>query len=93
MPVLLLLMLILTVMIILCALHATAMHEQDSDITAWMQQHIATCIHHTQQNPVSKLVLMLDEINTCNSLGLFKEILCDRYALHLLTSSDYVTSR
>jgi Cdc6-like AAA superfamily ATPase len=77
--------------VISCAfasIHAAVIHEQDSDITEWMQQHIALCARHT---PVSKLVLMLDEINTCNSLGLFKEILCDRYALHLLTSSDHVS--
>lgn len=49
---------------------------EDSDIISWMDQRIA--IAKKMRDPNERLVLFLDEVNTCNSMGLFKEIVCDR---------------
>eukprot|EP00656_Telonema_subtile_P027205 TRINITY_DN2923_c0_g1_i1.p1 TRINITY_DN2923_c0_g1~~TRINITY_DN2923_c0_g1_i1.p1 ORF type:complete len:2755 (-),score=765.54 TRINITY_DN2923_c0_g1_i1:91-8355(-) len=47
----------------------------DSDIVAWMNERLteAAQIEH----PMGKLVVFFDEVNTCNCMGLFKEIVCD----------------
>lgn len=48
---------------------------EDEDIIEWMMG----CIHECEQlGPMERLVVFLDEVNTCNSMGLFKEMVCDR---------------
>ena len=60
-------------------LHILNVHGgiEDADIISWMTERIALANRMTA-NPSERLVLLLDEINTCNSMGLFKEIICDR---------------
>lgn len=60
-------------------LHILNVHGgiEDSDIMSWMNDRIDIANRMTV-NPTERLVLLLDEINTCNCMGLFKEIVCDR---------------
>ncbi len=44
----------------------------DNDILKWMGARIIDCSRH------HRVVAFLDEVNTTNSMGLFKEIVCDR---------------
>ncbi len=46
----------------------------DNDIISWMQERIDECALW----PNERIVVFLDEVNTCNSMGLFKEIICDQ---------------
>jgi hypothetical protein len=59
-------------------LHTLNVHGgmTDEDIITWMEQRIATARNMDQS--ADKLVVFFDEVNTCNSMGLFKEIVCDR---------------
>jgi len=47
----------------------------DQDIIDWMSDRI---VEAQALNSNERLVVFLDEVNTCNSMGLFKEIICDR---------------
>ena len=58
-------------------LHTLNVHGgiEDIDITSWMHEKIRIA----QRMPEGgRLIVFLDEINTCNCMGLFKEIVCDR---------------
>lgn len=48
----------------------------DEDVIRWMSQKII--IANRMIDPTERIVIFLDEINTCNCMGLFKEIVCDR---------------
>ena len=48
---------------------------EDRDIIEWMQLRIAEA---KAIGDHEILVVFLDEVNTCNCMGLFKEMLCDR---------------
>jgi E3 ubiquitin-protein ligase RNF213 len=67
----------------MCAILGTSLHilnihggMEDEDIVSWMSQKIA--IANRMTDPTERIVVFLDEINTCNCMGLFKEIVCDR---------------
>jgi hypothetical protein len=47
---------------------------EDSDILEWMQARIDEALIY----PRERICCFLDEVNTCNCMGLFKEIICDR---------------
>jgi hypothetical protein len=47
----------------------------DTDIIAWMTKQISAA---EKMRSCSRIIVFLDEVNTCNSMGLFKEIVCDR---------------
>lgn len=49
---------------------------EDEDIITWMEQKIV--IAQRMNDPTERVVVLLDEINTCNCMGLFKELVCDR---------------
>lgn len=59
-------------------LHVLNIHGgmEDADIISWMQQKII--IANRMHDPTERVIVLLDEINTCNSMGLFKELVCDR---------------
>ncbi len=46
---------------------------EDKDIIDWMNKRIRQA-----KKIRSRVIVFLDEINTCNCMGLFKEIMCDR---------------
>ena len=46
----------------------------DEDIVAWT----ATEVDRANRMPHENLVVFFDEVNTCNCMGLFREIVCDR---------------
>ena len=46
---------------------------EDKDIIDWMNKRIKIA-----KDNHSRVIVFLDEINTCNCMGLFKEIICDR---------------
>eukprot|EP00456_Euglypha_rotunda_P019720 TRINITY_DN17417_c0_g3_i3.p1 TRINITY_DN17417_c0_g3~~TRINITY_DN17417_c0_g3_i3.p1 ORF type:complete len:178 (+),score=26.96 TRINITY_DN17417_c0_g3_i3:132-665(+) len=48
---------------------------EDQDIVTWMIERIEEA-KHLKTNEF--IVVFLDEVNTCNSMGLFKEMVCDR---------------
>ncbi len=48
---------------------------EDAHIIAWLQERI---VEAESLGPMERLIVFLDEVNTCNSMGLFKEIVCDR---------------
>jgi E3 ubiquitin-protein ligase RNF213 len=67
----------------MCAILGTPLHilnihggMEDQDIIGWMSQKIV--IANRMTDPTERIVVFLDEINTCNCMGLFKEIVCDR---------------
>jgi E3 ubiquitin-protein ligase RNF213 len=67
----------------MCAILGTPLHilnihggMGDEDIVEWMSQKIIIANRMTDQT--ERIVIFLDEINTCNCMGLFKEIVCDR---------------
>ena len=45
----------------------------DHDVIVWLKNKIEVAKQRRRQ-----IVCFLDEVNTCNSMGLFKEIICDR---------------
>ena len=50
----------------------------DAQIVAWMwAQHKEFVQNRVEQNS-GHFIVFLDEVNTCNSMALFKEIVCDR---------------
>jgi hypothetical protein len=59
-------------------LHTLNVHGgmEDVDIVAWMNSKIQMV--NELNGAAERIVLFLDEINTCNCMGLFKEIVCDR---------------
>jgi hypothetical protein len=59
-------------------LHTLNVHGgiADTDIIRWMNDKIK--IAKKLRGSDNYLVVLLDEINTCNHMGLFKEIVCDR---------------
>lgn len=61
------------------ALHTLNLHGgmEDQDIINWMRIKIALA-EEVCHDSSSRIVLFLDEVNTCNCMGLFKEIVCDR---------------
>lgn len=72
-----------TLMRNLCAILGAPLHTlnvhggmDDRDILAWMTERVALARRMT--DPTERLVVFFDEINTCNSMGLFKEMVCDR---------------
>jgi len=48
---------------------------EDTDIITWMEGCIAEA---RSMGPMERLIVFLDEVNTCNCMGLFKEMICDR---------------
>lgn len=67
----------------MCAILGTSLHilnihggMEDDDIIQWMSQKIA--LANKMIDPTERIIVLLDEINTCNCMGLFKEIVCDR---------------
>jgi hypothetical protein len=46
----------------------------DSDVVTWM----AVEIDRARRMPTEAIVIFFDEVNTCNCMGLFREIVCDR---------------
>jgi hypothetical protein len=52
----------------------------DEDIVDWIQQHPMKAFQALPEDKraTTKFTVFLDEVNTCNCMGLFKEILCDR---------------
>ena len=61
-------------------LHTLNIHGgmEDSDIIEWMNDVIDT-VEASGASGDTPHVAFLDEVNTCNSMGLFKEMLCDGY--------------
>ncbi len=47
---------------------------EDQDVVEWMEQRVMDAI---SLGSFGRLVVFLDEVNTCNCMGLFKEIICD----------------
>uniref|UniRef100_A0A7S0DVA6 Uncharacterized protein n=1 Tax=Amorphochlora amoebiformis TaxID=1561963 RepID=A0A7S0DVA6_9EUKA len=45
------------------------------DVVVWMKERIEEAEFLSQEE---RVVIFLDEVNTCNCMGLFKEIICDR---------------
>lgn len=60
-------------------LHTLNVHGgmEDDDIIDWMNSKMKLA-QELSHDPSNRVVLFLDEINTCNCMGLFKEIVCDR---------------
>lgn len=60
-------------------LHTLNVHGgmEDKDIVDWMNSKIQVA-EDLMSSSANRIVLFLDEINTCNCMGLFKEIVCDR---------------
>ena len=60
-------------------LHTLNVHGgmEDHDIIQWMNSKISLA-QELNNDTSTRIVLFLDEINTCNCMGLFKEIVCDR---------------
>jgi ABC-type glutathione transport system ATPase component len=60
-----------------CPLKTLNVHGgmEDTDIIAWMTKQISAA---EKMRSCSRIIVFLDEVNTCNSMGLFKEIVCDR---------------
>ena len=56
-------------------LHILNIHGgmEDKDIIDWMNKRIQQA-----KKVRTRIIVFLDEINTCNCMGLFKEIVCDR---------------
>jgi hypothetical protein len=48
---------------------------EDSDIITFMNNSINVARNISENE---RIIVFLDEINTCNCMGLFKEIVCDR---------------
>ena len=46
---------------------------EDEDVVRWMQERVS----EAKMYPRERIVVFLDEVNTCNSMGLFKEMICD----------------
>jgi MoxR-like ATPase len=61
-------------------LHTLNIHGgmEDSDIIEWMDAILDEDSASTAAG-TSTRVVFLDEVNTCNSMGLFKEMICDGY--------------
>eukprot|EP00750_Incisomonas_marina_P010789 INCI16307.8.p1 GENE.INCI16307.8~~INCI16307.8.p1 ORF type:complete len:4556 (+),score=887.02 INCI16307.8:48-13670(+) len=66
----------------MCALAKVPLHTlnihggmDDAQVLRWMHEQVnfANLLH-----PQRRLVVFLDEVNTCNSMALFKEVTCDR---------------
>ncbi|CAM9251391.1 unnamed protein product, partial [Phaeothamnion confervicola] len=67
----------------LCRIIGTELHvlnihggTTDDDVLTWMRTRLRTH-HRGGGGGGGALTLFLDEVNACNSLGLFKEIVCD----------------
>lgn len=67
----------------LCAILGAALHTlnvhggmHDEDIIEWMTRRIEIAANMRDRN--ERVIVFLDEVNTCNCMGLFKEIVCDR---------------
>jgi len=67
----------------LCALLGATLHTlnvhggmTDEDIVTWMREKIQLALLMGASD--ERIVVFFDEVNTCNSMGLFKEIVCDR---------------
>eukprot|EP01045_Picozoa_sp_COSAG04_P058182 COSAG04_NODE_28148_length_277_cov_1.061798_1_plen_92_part_11 len=63
-------------------LHTLNIHGglEDGDIVDFVEGVLAEVAASPQVNDYGEVqthVLFFDEVNTCNSMGLFKEILCD----------------
>ena len=61
-------------------LHTLNIHGgmEDSDVIEWMN-HVIDSVEASGASGDTPHVAFLDEVNTCNSMGLFKEMLCDGY--------------
>lgn len=59
-------------------LHILNIHGgmEDRDVIQWMMQKVT--IANKIIDPSQRIIVFLDEINTCNCMDLFKEIVCDR---------------
>jgi len=60
-----------------CPLKTLNVHGgmEDRDIISWMEKQIQTA---RRLRGDDRIIVFLDEVNTCNCMGLFKEIICDR---------------
>lgn len=58
-------------------LHTLNVHGgiEDHDIISWMEERVRIAQRMSSE---ARMIVFLDEINTCNCMGLFKEIVCDR---------------
>lgn len=66
----------------MCALAKVPLHTlnihggmDDEQVLAWMRKQVEFA---QGMDPRRRLMVFLDEVNTCNSMALFKEITCDR---------------
>lgn len=43
-----------------------------------MNERVALCSRLQEQGTLTRVIILLDELNACNSVALCKEIVCDR---------------